>query len=545
MSGSPLWGGWFGQIWIGGTNPLDAPLWVDNQGIIQVGGIAARQGSQYPYISVRNKTGLEMGRIGASLNVPSGSVGDNVGGSPPAQLTDGAWFTQLAVGGSNLSNWNMLIVPDTTRPLGSQFLMRNVALLSIDYPASQGTQPSNAEYKLEFGADVWMAGGLAGTWRFPGIHIYEVDQVGNNFGATFLNRGVVLRGPQRTPGFQTYPVIASLVTFNGQSSGSDIPSEFWGELTMYSPRAPYTRTVYIASGSATSGSPSMMFQDVSGNILYSMDTDGNVYIKGRIQGMPVAGTGASTPLIAYALNVAAYGPVIDAAGNWVGKPIAASGGQTPWTQNIDGAGFKLSGAGTISAAQFALNSGTVLINTSGHFVGLGVDVGQANHVYAGYVATNQHPGGANQIDTGTLNCSGTITCNTFSTNVFSPASIDTPGDVRAGGVHKGGRFEGAGVWCPGDGIRCGSLTVANASGAGQPISCGSISVGAEVNCVSLQIKGTQRIDSFGIYRGSVQVNDHVFGSNFGIQAVVEGWDGSFYDRDGVLHVVRGGIITQH
>jgi len=44
------------------------------------------------------------------------------------------------------------------------------------------------------------------------------------------------------------PVLVSLVTFNGQASGSDFPRQFWGELGMYTPNAPYARTVYLASG---------------------------------------------------------------------------------------------------------------------------------------------------------------------------------------------------------------------------------------------------------------------------------------------------------
>ena len=121
----------------------------------------------------------------------------NVGGNPP-QLTAGAWFTQLAVGGSNLTNWNVLITPDLTNSLGSNFQMRNINKLSIDYAAQSGN-PANAEYKLEFGNSVWMAGGLpAGVWQFPGIHIYEVDgQPNPNFGATFINRGMVCRGRTR------------------------------------------------------------------------------------------------------------------------------------------------------------------------------------------------------------------------------------------------------------------------------------------------------------------------------------------------------------
>ena len=128
-------------------------------------------------------------------------------------------------------------------------MMRNIRQLTVDYQAHQGS-PANPEYKLEFGNTVWMAAGLTGgIWQFPGIHIYEVDGTGSNFGGTFLNRGMVLRGTysQGSPNGQPYPVLASLVTYNGSGNGSDDPFYFWGELAMYSKAFPFTGTVYLAS----------------------------------------------------------------------------------------------------------------------------------------------------------------------------------------------------------------------------------------------------------------------------------------------------------
>jgi hypothetical protein len=344
---SAIYGGWFGQLWVGGSSPLNAPLFVDYQGIIEVGGIAAANGATYPYISVRDETGLEAGRIGAMISTPSGSPGDNVGGAPPV-LTAGAWFTQLAVGGSNLSNWAVKIVPTTTgNPLGSDFYMRNVYLLSIDYAAKSGN-PANAEYKLEFGNSVWMAGGLpAGVWQFPGIHIYEVEG-GNNFGATFINRGMVLRGT----GTQNYSPLVSLVTWNGDQGGSDYPAQFFGQLTMANPLTPSFQGVVIASGSAASsggpviGNAYMRLGDVNNNIVIAADTTG---------------------CTAVAFSTVAHGQVIDSAGNWHGQPIAGS--QTPWTSNIAGAGFSLSNVGSIqvngniAAATYNVG-GTQVINAS-------------------------------------------------------------------------------------------------------------------------------------------------------------------------------------
>lgn len=562
-TGPGLWGGWFGQIWIGGTNPLDAPLWIDNAGIIQVGGIAARQGARYPYLSIRDQTGLEQGRIGASLNVPSGSVGDNVGGSPPNQLTSGAWFSQLAVGGSNLSNWNVLITPDTSKPLGSLFQMRNIYTLTIDYAAQFGN-PANNHYILEFGSNVWTGGGIGTQWQFPGIHIYEVDGVGNGFGAVYLNRGMVLRGTQG----QGYQVLASLVTYQGNSSGSDSPNDkFWGELAMYSPLPNYARTVYLASGGDHMGSPTFVMSDVSGNLLFSVDTGGNTSIKGVLQGAPVGGTNQPINALAYAVN--GYGTVVDATGAWKGKPIASGALQTPWMSAINGAGFALTNAGNISAAQYFVNAlGSAVIDTAGTFRGNGVDVGSGRAVYCSVLATNQYAG-QNAVYTGTVNASGIITAsdhyeggqfrgggvacqgygigcsylqlyggNIDGVGTMTSNAVNT-GTVNSSGGYTGGSFRGAGVAVGGQGIGCGSISVSGPDGASS-----ACTVNGAVNCVQLKINGTQRIDSNGIYHGGLQYSDHVYGGDFGIFGFVVGLaSGGFYDRDGNFHGVRGGLIT--
>ena len=338
--GSAIYGAWFGQLWVGGVNPLTAPLFIDNQGIIEVGGIAAAHGATYPYISVRDNTGLEAGRIGAMISSATDPTG-NVGSSPPT-LTSGAWFTQLAVGGSNLTNWNVLITPDLSNPLGSNFQMRNINLLSIDYAALSGN-PARNEYKLEFGNSVWMGGGLpSGQWQFPGIHIYEVDNSGNNFGATFLNRGMVLRGTQT----QGYPVLVSLSSWNGDQGGSDITQQFFGVLAMASPLSPSTQNVVIASGSygggVTNGSAYMSLANASGTVQFS-----------------VAQTGVCTA-VSYAV-VAGGKAVIDSAGNWVGNAI--SGSQTPWTSDIAGANHNPTNVASIQVND-AITTGSLAIGVT-------------------------------------------------------------------------------------------------------------------------------------------------------------------------------------
>lgn len=471
-NGAPLYGAWFKQLWVGGTSPLSAPLFVDNQGIIEVGGIAAQQGSQFPYISVRDQYGVEQGRIGAQISAHSGGSGDNTGPNPP-QLTAGAWFTQLAIGGSNLSNWNILITPSSSNPLGSNFQMRNIALLSIDYPTNSA--PSgyfNNEYRFDVGNSVWMAAGLpSGTYVFPGIHIYEVDNSGNNFGATFIHRGMVLRGTQS----QNYQVLVSLVQYNGNASGQDSPY-FYGELTMFCPTAATTVTIDLAAGSPgvapgnSANNPYFTMFDLNGNRKFWVDIAGNTFqVAGVLQGINGQPIEANQYAI-YGYNGAAGNVVIDSAGNWKGQPITGAGGQTPWTQNINANGFSLSGAGAISAnslsaSQITASSGAtlngsvtvgalyqssygVVINTYGQFVGPGVNVG-ANGI-ACYSISCYY--GASQ--TGEVACN-IVTCYgnaTFHAGLSVAGTLSLNALSVSGGLSVSGAISQGGVQCIANGI---------------------------------------------------------------------------------------------
>jgi len=511
-SSQPLWGAWFGQIWIGGTSPLDAPIWVDGSGIIQVGGIAAAPpgNSTYPYISIRDDHGIEKGRIGAKINVSSGTPGDSVGSTPPSGLTSGAWFTQLAIGGSNLSNWNVLVTPDATNPLGSQFQIRNVNLFQVDYAAQSGT-PANNQYQLKFGNSVWVGAGMS-NWQFPGITVYEVDNSQSLFGAVYISRGVILRGHQN----QGYPVLVSLVTFNGQSTGSDSPSTFWGELAMYSPTGTggsRSQTVHITSGSNVSGNPSLTLRDSAypaSTILFQADESGNVTLSGSLQGP------GATEVQAIALKIKGYGTVIDSTGAWKGKSI--SGGQTPWTSDIAGAGFSLTGVGTLRAASFQstnaiLVSGSTtkgnktVIDSDGVFVGSGMNIGGFG-----------------------------VTCGSVNTNGASPAGSVTCGllnasnNVIAGGAVNPGSLIGDG-WIVG--IHMG--------------------VTQEIGCASLSVGGTVQIDSSGYIGPAVTIDGQVLAHHFGIHGYALGWPGqdshgnnitgTFVAGSKTIYVVGGLIVN--
>lgn len=548
--GAPLYGAWFKQLWVGGTDPLSAPLFVDNQGIIEVGGIAAAQGSQYPYISIRDNHGLEMGRIGAQISVNSGSSGDNTGGNPP-QLTAGAWFTQLAVGGSSLTNWNILITPSASNPLGSNFQMRNIALLSIDYP--QNSAPSgyfNNEYRFDVGNSVWMAAGLPnGTWVFPGIHIYEVDNNQNSFGATFISRGMVLRGTAN----QGYQVLASLVSYNGNNTGQDSPGTFYGELTMYCPTANII-TIDLAAGSSASSNPYFAMNDLNGNRFLWVDIDHFAFrVNGVLQGMNGA------PIEANAYNIYGYGPVIDSGGNWVGKPIAAAGNaQSPWTGPINGNGQQLYNAGAISGTSLSAGSGSVsagsasisggvaagsfalasnpnnpVINANGAFIGAGVDVRPNNSI--GTLNLQVGTGGVLS-GTGWVSASGVIAGSSF-------ALIGNPTNPV---INSSGAFQGAGVNCPSYGVGCGS------------VSCGASAYqSGQVACLMLTCNSTtinnSGVSTNSVYSSGGYTGGAFNGSNVSVSGSVVGGgvtsngdmncSGTYYNQG--ITCISNGIFSGH
>jgi hypothetical protein len=521
--GAPLYGAWFKQLWVGGNDPLTAPLWIDTQGIIEVGGIAAQQGAKYPYLSIRDQTGLEMGRIGAQISVNSGSPGDNTGGNPP-QLTAGAWFTQLAVGGSSLTNWNILIAPSPTNPLGSNFQMRNIALLTIDYPYNSAPAGYfNNEYRVDIGNSVWMAAGLAqGTWVFPGLHIYEVDNVSNNFGATFISRGMVLRGTQN----QQYEVLVSLVSYNGNPTGQDSP-KFYGELTMYCPgfssaTNSFPLTIDLAAGSTASDNPYFTMFDKNGNRKFWVDIDGNTFqVAGALQGINGAPIEANQYAIYGYTNPSGNNLVIDSGGHWVGQPIASGGGgsQSPWTGEIAGAGHALTGAGEIQATQFNILSSnlgdTVVINTYGQFVGQGV-ITSWGVGCSGITCTANalSPSNNGNISCVALNASSDITSATgfdIASSLFNAQVINNKGIYVGFGVDTGT----GGVKCPllnctGDATVTGKLnanggvygTVAgNVTGTVSGTVTGNVS-GTVTGTVTGSVNSSSVISCLGLQTGS-------------------------------------------
>jgi hypothetical protein len=352
------YGGWFGQLWVGGPDgPFHAPLYVDNYGVVVVGGIAAANNATYPYISLRNASGIEYGRLGAQIGTApaspqpgtiQGNQGSTAGGTVPS-LTSGAWFSQLALGGSSMANWNILVTPDPNNSIGSQVQIRNVFQFLIDYPqTSVSGQLASEHYQLLMGNSVWTDTATGSGWKFPGMFIYRVDaQGGTKFGTIFMSRGMVVRGTYA----QNYNTLLDVNVFNGDPSGAESNQNFYPEINMYAPTSPWGR-IFNLTGQSSAAALTMW--NASGLETFGVTQYGDVVVKGVLQGIP--GTSA-TPVIAYALNISGYGAVIDATGHWVGQPIAGSGGGSySWTQAVVANGFGLSGGGIFSVAQLHITA---------------------------------------------------------------------------------------------------------------------------------------------------------------------------------------------
>lgn len=388
-----VYGGWFGELYVGGAGPPTSPIYVQNGGIVIVGGWdvqTVNNQTYYPYISIRDRTNVEVGRMGAHIaTTPSGNI------VPPGDIADigGAWFKEFATGGSNLSDWRLLCPGDNTLRL------RNISRFEIDYPANvYPAPPYNAPYQLLLGTD--QAFQTLGTTqnKFPGITLFRVDPSSGNpttHGMTLINRGLILTDAAPPIGTISQTQRVALITFNGDQAGGD-GEPFWGVLAMYSPKTGI-QNVAIASGSidtggALNGAPYINVWDGTGanNINFQVRQTGDVVIRGQLmQGLaatPVMdssgawiGPVKTSFMTLGSLNIAgaAQNPVIDTGGNFVGPTVNITGtikttstvtgnqgfyvgaqqvidntgkwvgpaittvGQTPWAQNINAQGYSL------------------------------------------------------------------------------------------------------------------------------------------------------------------------------------------------------------
>jgi hypothetical protein len=392
-------GAWFGQLWIGGDSPAHAPLWIDQNGVVMVGGIAAQAGAPYPYISVRDAYGIERGRMGAQLTNPP-APGDSSGSPAPPGVTAGAWFTQLAAGGSSASGWQMLI--DGSQTPG-KFYIRDTDNFSINFTANPNdglhNPPWNPAYTILMGKSVWSGvGSTNNSWQFPGIQIYEASgsppqQI---FGSILTNRGLVLRGrPEQNNG-----VIVALAMTNGDTNGSDFPSQFWGQLALHSPVNPSVITVDIASGHLTNGvvygDSHLFLSNSGGNYTFTADENGQIHFRDSLW----LGWGPGKQLI-------------DSNGNWVG---GISGGLVT---SITASGPGIA-ANPTTGAVLIFNNGVTSLSG-----GTGISVSSS----AGAVTVF-------------LNFSASVSFAGYSGGLFSGSGVQTGGEVRGGALTTAGQITG-------------------------------------------------------------------------------------------------------
>ena len=376
-----IYGGWFGELYVGGDGPPTAPIYAQNDGTVIIGGFEMT-GNRYPYISLRDNTGVEVGRMGARIGYAA------TGNQSGAEVTiQGAWFREFAYGGQSFTDWRMLAKMDPTNPQGASVQMRNVNLFTIDYMQNypSASNPNNAAVTLKFGYDAFFPLG-SGTnfWKFPGI---TLNRTGTSQGAALIDRGLIITNPS---GGQ----IAALVAFNGDLNGSDTPPTFWGVLTMENPLNG-ANNVTLSSGAASNGGSYLNMLDQSGNMNFSVGQAGDVMVRGSLSCGAFSMSGV--------LNCAG----VTASGAISGSTLSASS--------------TISASGSITSQSSFWIGGRQVIDNTGQFIGPNVNT-------AGTVAGSLLFSSGN-IETDT----GTVIGATFAAHGQGNAAtqdIPSPGSVR-------------------------------------------------------------------------------------------------------------------
>jgi hypothetical protein len=384
-----IFGAWFAELYLGGDGPPSAPIYAKQDGTVIVGGWDV-QGTRYPYISIRDKYAVEVGRIGAN-------VGINLVGSTDQAYIQGAWFRDFAFGGQGLADWRFLAKYDATSGIAN-VQMRNVNKFWIDYAANYNlpgtSNPYNAANHLEFGYDTFVAdSGSSNYYKFPGLSLYRSF---TQHGINLINRGLVLKN---AGGLR----VGALVSFNGDSQGGDTANGglFWGTLTLNNPNTGVP-TITLASGGPNGGvQPSIFMTDAPATTTYfAADTVNAVTCR----------LGVTTGV----------GLVIDSSNNIMGAAIHSS------------AGYNIGGTGPAY-------SGTPVIDSGGNFVGRGVSMGSggtintyddvhARNYYAGYPSPNVL----------VINSQGQFV------GPLAPSSLTVSGAVTAGSITCNGAYSATG-----------------------------------------------------------------------------------------------------
>jgi len=151
-----------------------------------------------------------------------------------------------------------------------------------------------------------------------------------------------------------------------------------------------------------------------------------------------------------------------------------------------------------------------VINTSGQFVGAGINVGGFGIAGGSLNVGNGPINGGNIGLYGAINAPGG-----FSGGGFTGNGINTGGNCYVGGTYSGGQFQGAGVYCPSYGIRCGSLDTG----------------GGTLNAGNIGLYGNSSINAPGGFTGGVFSGSGV--STYGTCFANNGFTGGVFQGAGV------------
>ncbi|HZF24034.1 MAG TPA: hypothetical protein VE030_11290 [Burkholderiales bacterium] len=337
-----IYGAWFAQVYIGGGNPTTAPIYINDQGVAIFGGFdtqIANGATRYPYISIRDASNVEKGRIGAR-------IGDGlVTPADPAYIA-GAWFTEFAVGGQSLADWRILAKRSaTTDPTeGSLVQLRNINMFQINYVQnyhypSGGSNHPNAAYTFQLGYDAYVTDGTTSAYsKFPGLTLVRD---GTSHGISLINRGLICYMPNGARA-------AALVTYNGDPNGGD-GGQFWAEMTLYS-QANSAINVELSSGTSGSGASFFKLWDAGSNLNFSVDGAGTVFCRSGLTCASLTVNGALTvnsltvnsAMIAQSYKVGST-EVITAGGQFDGPGGVNTTGDIRTGGQVVGASFYLPG----------------------------------------------------------------------------------------------------------------------------------------------------------------------------------------------------------
>jgi hypothetical protein len=420
-----IFGAWFSELYVGGDGPPSAPIYATQAGVVIIGGWDV-QGTRYPYISIKDKFGVEVGRIGAN-------VGINLVGSTDQAYIQGAWFRDFAFGGQGLADWRFLAKYDSGTGL-SNVQMRNINKFAIDYaqnyiPPGGTSNPNNAQNHFELGYDSFVTDSPTGA-KFPGLSLYRTF---TQHGVSLINRGLVLRN---AGGLR----VGALVSFNGDSLGGDTANGglFWGQFTLNNPNTGVP-TITMSSGSSGGAvQPSIFMTEATATTTYfAADTVNAVTCRLGVTTGAGLVIDSSNNIVGAAIHsnsgylIGGTGPattgilVIDSGGNFVGRGVS-----------MNGPGGTINTVDDVHARNYFAgypSPNTLVINSSGQFVG---SLAPSTLTVSGAMS-------ANSVTANSVTSNGAVAVNNNSLTVYSGSTQEVVLGV-GGGIYAHGQIQSDG-----------------------------------------------------------------------------------------------------